>query len=396
MKFQFVERECPICYSNEKEFLYKQSFSEISSVTLLKGYDVVSCKNCGFCFSDKIPDQKGFDQYYRDLSKYESHDVVPNHSRYEILKFQEIIKFLVPFIKDLNSRIVEIGCSTGLMLSFLKEKGFKNLLGIDPSPSCADTVHNLYKIPVNVNTISNLEFKEGSADLIILIGVLEHIYDLNSSLEKLYKYLSPEGLVYIAVPDASQYYNGTDAPFQEFSLEHINFFGDQSLTNLMQKHGFEKKCSVQSQIEFNIKTFTPMLQSLFVKNEFLNKKRTKDSETVMNLIQYINKSKYQDLELQEKIDYVVSSPIPIIIWGTGTQLLRMMETTKLKEANIKAFVDSNPKYTGEKIFNVEIIKPENLVSRTETILISSRVYQEDIENQIRTILKMNNPILKLF
>jgi predicted SAM-dependent methyltransferase len=42
-----------------------------------------------------------------------------------------------------------------------------------------------------------------------------HIYDI----------LAPTGKIYIAVPDASQYINGEDAPFQEFSIEHINFFG---------------------------------------------------------------------------------------------------------------------------------------------------------------------------
>jgi len=35
--------------------------------------------------------------------------------------------------------------------------------------------------------------------------------------------------VFITVPDASRYAAGDDAPFQEFSLEHINYFGPQSL-----------------------------------------------------------------------------------------------------------------------------------------------------------------------
>jgi len=43
---------------------------------------------------------------------------------------------------------------------------------------------------------------------------------------------------YIEVPDASIYYKGEDAPFQEFSPEHINFFGPDSLRNLMITNGF--------------------------------------------------------------------------------------------------------------------------------------------------------------
>lgn len=60
-----------------------------------------------------------------------------------------------------------------------------------------------------------------------------------------------------------------------------------------------------------------------------------------------------------------------------------MRTTNLKEANISAFVDSNSKYIGEKLHEVEIISPQNLICRFEPILISSRVFQFEIENQSR-------------
>jgi hypothetical protein len=77
-------------------------------------------------------------------------------------------------------------------------------------------------------------------------------------------------------------------------------------------------------------------------------------------------------------------------------LLRLLETTNLREANIRAFVDSNPKYVGENLHGVKIISPENLIGRSEAILISSRVFQFEIENQIRTEFKMDNEIIKIF
>jgi len=68
----------------------------------------------------------------------------------------------------------------------------------------------------------------------------------------------------------------------------------------------------------------------------------------------------------------------------------------LGEAKIKAFVDSNPRYQGKSLNNVPIISPQALKDMTETILISSRVYQEEIAHQIRGELKLRNEFIKLY
>lgn len=392
------DRKCPVCNGVKKELMYRQTFSEISSVSLLNGYNVVACEECGFCFADNIPTQEDFDLYYGQMSKYESNDKTPKVSKYELAKFKEIFNFLIPYLKDSNLKIVEIGCATGQLLSLLQKGGYKNLLGVDPSKACTETVKQSYQIPVSIDTISTLILEEGTVDLFILVGVLEHIYDLDISLQKLWRYLSKNGMIYIAVPDASQYFMGTDAPFQEFSLEHINYFGPTSLTNILEINGFLHLNTAQSLIEFNQGTFTPLLQSIFTKNsadDQLNFKN-KDIETPQNLGKYIDKSKSEDLLLRNKIKIIVESKQPIIIWGTGAQLLRLMETTNLREALISAFVDSNPKYIGERLNGVEIISPENIIGSNEAILITSRVFQFEIKNQIRTELKMDNEIIEIF
>ena len=64
-------RPCPVCRGIRSTLLYRQSFEQLSGARLLNGYDVVICHKCGAAFSDGIPEQQVFDQYYRDLSKYE-------------------------------------------------------------------------------------------------------------------------------------------------------------------------------------------------------------------------------------------------------------------------------------------------------------------------------------
>jgi FlaA1/EpsC-like NDP-sugar epimerase len=86
----------------------------------------------------------------------------------------------------------------------------------------------------------------------------------------------------------------------------------------------------------------------------------------------------------------------IIIWGVGTHTLRLLETSRLGRANIVAFVDSNPRYQLKQLNGIPIIAPADLKSRPEPILISSRVFQREIEQQIREDLRLSNQIVKLY
>ena len=68
-------------------------------------------------------------------------------------------------------------------------------------------------------------------DLIVLSAVLEHICDLQATLLHIRRMLSRDGLVFVSVPDASRFSKDDDAPFQHFSIEHVNYFSGTSLNN---------------------------------------------------------------------------------------------------------------------------------------------------------------------
>jgi SAM-dependent methyltransferase len=270
-------------------------------------------------------------------------------------------------------------------------------LGIDPSPSCVETVKNRYQIPSKTGTISDLSsILPGSVELLILVGVLEHIQDLDWSIKELRKILKPGGKICIVVPDASQYFNGKDAPFQEFSIEHINFFGPRSLTNLMVKHMFTESSSVQQIFEVNYNTLTPVILSIYTKEKTESSFMNFDDETGTNLKMYISQCDEEQKSIESVIKKIIRVKEPVIIWGTGAQTLRLLSTTDMKNADIICFVDSNPKYQGNKLNNIPVISPDELKNRKEQILISTRAYQHEIEFQIRKTLKLPNKIIKLF
>ena len=85
--------------------------------------------------------------------------------------------------------------------------------------------------------------------------------------------------------------------------------------------------------------------------------------------------------MNNKILRIVKSKKPIIVWGVGTHTLRLLKTSELSKANIKYFVDSNPKYSNKKLNGKKIILPAELENKNEAILISSMIFQDNICKQ---------------
>ena len=83
-------------------------------------------------------------------------------------------------------------------------------------------------------------------------------------------------------------------------------------------------------------------------------------------------------------------------WGVGAHTLRLLATGGLEIEWVEAFVDSNRKYQQRNLRGAPVISPEQLRSRTEPILISSRGFQTEIHHQIRDHLGLTNPVILLY
>jgi SAM-dependent methyltransferase len=390
-------RLCPICKGNNKDLLFQQRFTEISESSLLAGYDVVVCNSCGFCFADNIPDQAAFDIYYREMSKYEHQDRSGLPSEFETRQFPALAQFIQKYIPETNARILEIGCANGGLLNALKQLGYQNVLGIDPSPICAQNAEQLYRIQVLTSAFSDIKAEIGPFDFIILVAVLEHIHDLDDTLTKLYNLLSPGGKIYMEVPDATKFTSSPDAPFQEFSIEHINFFSPISLANLMGTYGFSEVFLSQTSYEQTDTHTGYAIRMVFQKRSANNEfSITLDQDAESGLKDYIKASQKVENRIHKTVNELVDSQQPLIVWGAGTHTQRLLATSRLKEARIVAFVDSNPNYQGKQLNGIPILNPERLIGISDSILVSSRIFQSEIVHQIRSELQLKNSIFTLY
>jgi SAM-dependent methyltransferase len=385
-------RRCAVCGSQAKKLLFEQRFAAVGLVT---GYGVVVCRDCGFAFADGIPSRAAFEQYYRDLSKYEYQQRDGSESESDEARQREVAGALTEWIPQRESRILEIGCASGRLLALLHEAGFESATGLDPSPACAEAAHRLYGVTVRTGSLYDLPQFGERYDVVILVGVLEHLCDLEGALAVLGGALTDGGRVYVDVPDCTRFADYPDAPFQQFSTEHINFFSGASLANLMGAHGFGPLLSEQVVRGFTEASRMPSVHALFEKSA-APRAVEPDTASEPALAEYIRQSEALDRGMRSAIARSVSGGQPIIVWGVGTLTQRLLATGGLDGAHICAFVDSNPKYQGQQLRGVPILSPEALRERGEPILICSRVFQLEIERQIREQLGLTNELLPLF
>jgi SAM-dependent methyltransferase len=434
------------------------------------GYDVVVCRQCGAGFAEGIPSQEELDRYYAGQSKYTYDHAGGAESPYDFKRFETIADQLIPFLSSREVRILDVGCATGGLLSVFKQRGFGNVLGIDPSPACAPAARRLHGVEVRTATLAQLAGWQETFDLILLVGVLEHLRDVQPAVRTVAGRLKPGGLLYCAQPDVTAFADCVNAPYQQFSVEHVNFFSETSLNRLMAACGLaprqtwrwmmEWREGVTDSVVSGIYAVPPSVEvpgSIPLRRGFGGQESQvprsqpsptadpqvgssvpsaevpgsiplrrgfggqefqvprshpsptvvpqisssvpppapPDRETEPALQRYLAKCGVEDLKLTTAIEQLVSSREPVLVWGAGTLTRRLLESTRLAEANIVAFVDSNPGIQGRRLAGRDILSPAQIAGRREIIVVCSKAFEREIVETIRNQLKLPNQVITL-
>lgn len=99
-----------------------------------------------------------------------------------------------------QSQILDVGCGTGFLLYFLKEAGFKNVVGVDPYIEGDIEYKNRLKVYKR-----GIRDVEGEWDLIMFHHSFEHVADPGETLHIVAKALAPGGWCLLRVPVVSSH-----------------------------------------------------------------------------------------------------------------------------------------------------------------------------------------------
>jgi len=213
-----MKDNCALCGSKH----FKRLFT-------VEGMYIARCRSCRLVRTENLkePDYK---KYHRD----EEYKELETHFRNIFLKRVQIIgKFF-----DEPGKTLEIGCSVGILLSILKEKGWE-VWGVEPSISAKAAGKKGIKVVNNV--FEKADLPKGYFDLIILNHTLEHLEDPRGILKKARTLLQKGGKIFVDVPNfgsLSSNLLGRRWPYLAPS-EHLHHFEPPTLKKLIKMAGFK-------------------------------------------------------------------------------------------------------------------------------------------------------------
>jgi SAM-dependent methyltransferase len=384
-------RPCPVCGGRERRLIYRQSFME---GPMGDSYDVVVCAQCGAGFADGIPAQDEMDRYYSEQSKYSRAFAGGAESPWETRRFEVTARQAAEHVRCREASILDIGCATGGLLAAFTRLGFQDVTGVDPSPECAAAAKRLHGVSVRTATLAQLAGWDRRFDLILLVGVLEHVREAGRAVEIAAGLLKPGGLIYCAVPDVEGLAESVNAPFQQFSTEHVNFFSIHSMNRLFAAHAMASARAWRWTVEWREGVTEPVASGVY--KAAPTGVLPFDTATGPALERYVAASAKADLKILSAIESLRLSQEPIIVWGAGTLARRLLATTRFAEANIQAFVDSDPQQQGGRLAGRPIVRWDAATTRNETVIICSVAFEKEIADTIRGNRGYSGRVMTIF
>lgn len=388
-------RPCPVCGATSSELLFGQRFASFAPGSIGDGYDVVACANCGMCFATGLPDPQRFAQYYADSSKYDLSAEGARLSTEDVQRYADQAGFVAAHVVNRVAPALDVGTATGGFLLGLREAGFERPYGVDPSPDAVRVARDELGLEVAVGGLDAAESWGLMFGLVSYVAVLEHVLEPREQVRAVSRLLRPGGYIFVSVPDAGSFKDHVDAPFQEFSVEHINYFTRRSLANAMGAEGYSLVAERIVVLPLGTDGHGPALEAVYRWDGAVRPLQPDDSGAD-DVRDYIQRSGSREASLLERIARLASSGERIYVWGTGTHTLHLLETSRLAECRIEAFLDSNPHYAGTTLAGRPVLAPSDLHEADAPILVSSAVSQSGIAAAARERFGQDVPLILLY
>jgi 2-polyprenyl-3-methyl-5-hydroxy-6-metoxy-1,4-benzoquinol methylase len=237
-------RKCPVCFVKNQKNLFNKW-----------GGTYVQCNSCNMIYLNPVFKDIELSNYY-ETNVAEQGEVVSD----DVLFYEKIytsgLSMVATEVKK-GANLLDIGCSSGVFLDIAKSKGW-NTYGIELNNIEYSVVKKKDHKVYNKNIIE-VEFPE-QFDLITLWDVFEHIKDGYNYIKYIQGLLTKDGVIFLQIPSidsiAARIMREKCNMFD--GLEHVNLYGIESLTKLVEASGMKI---------LNIKS---VISELSVLNNYLN------------------------------------------------------------------------------------------------------------------------------
>jgi len=283
-------------------------------------------------------------------------------------------KYIELFKLKKNSFIIDVGSNDGIGLLPFRNKGLKNLLGIEPAKNLAKesrkkgikTLNNF----LNVKSLNKIKKK---ADLILASNVFAHADNLKEMAKCMLKLLKKNGKIIIEVQYLPKMLN--DLTFDNIYHEHVNYWSLSSLINFFSNF----KCNVyKSEI---IQTHGGSIRIFVSKN--INLKKDKSIRKQLTYEKKLGISKnitYENFEKKilfikenflKNIRYLKKKYKKIIGYGAPAKATTALNYFGIKDDIIEKVIDDNYLKINKFIpgTNIRIVSSKSIKQKQKCVLV---------------------------
>jgi SAM-dependent methyltransferase len=191
--------QCPVCSSKSNRHLYSSATTRRFDLNDNNLWLVSECCDCSHQFMNPQPTWEELVPYYGE--DYNPYEEFKDQDHREIAKANETgLLRHIPIPR--SKRVLDLGCGGGAFLRIAKKLGAIEQ-GVEPSEYAAQVCRNQ---GLNVFTGTLEQFAEQADvkfDFITASHVMEHVPDPVGTFRTMRNLLSPFGVIWIGVPNAS-------------------------------------------------------------------------------------------------------------------------------------------------------------------------------------------------
>ncbi|MBI3183474.1 MAG: class I SAM-dependent methyltransferase [Myxococcales bacterium] len=215
-------------------------YPEVEDPQTRERFSVLACQQCGLGHTSPQPED--LSRYYGAAYHGGRHGFTASFCAQRRLRWVESLTGGAR-----GRKLLDLGCGDGTFLLAAREKGW-GVMGTEMNPSIARG--GGLEVAETVDEVAGA----GPFGCITLWHSLEHMRDPRGVIERAARLLSPDGALFVAVPDAQGLQARLFGP-RWFHLDvprHLYHFGDRSLTCLLDGAGLEVVRRWHQEIELDL------------------------------------------------------------------------------------------------------------------------------------------------
>lgn len=237
---KLIINACPLCDGTH----LKHAMTCTDHYASGEKFDVYTCEECGFTFTQGVPVEAEIGRYY-ETPDYISHSDTKKGAMNAI--YHQVRRYMLGrkarlVVKEAHrksGRLLDIGTGTGYFANAMQLRGW-TVDAVEKNPQAREFAREHFELEVKPESALKEEFAPGSFDVITLWHVMEHLEHLNETWERLHELLTDKGVLVVAVPNCASYdaekygeqWAAYDVP------RHLWHFTPSTILQLGSKHGF--------------------------------------------------------------------------------------------------------------------------------------------------------------